>query len=198
VQAATCPNRRSRCLSLNLSISKSVVRLNATEPAWPNTFQSPCARCIAAAGLGQSMGSPAAMPPSLLKSKGNATKRVIAALRSHFVKFTCCALREQGDPAVRDRKATRLPAGCSSIASSSRWNSATINSNRLRIAVSIIAAAKPFTRAIWERRTSTSGMAFTSVEHSLPATVPHTKMPKLQRRRERKSLRGARPAAGDV
>jgi len=40
--------------------------------------------------------------------------------------------------------------GCSSIASSSRRNSATINSNRLRIAVSIIAAAKPFTRAIWE------------------------------------------------
>jgi hypothetical protein len=39
----TCPNRRSRCLSLNLPISKSVVRLNATDPAWPNTFQSPCA-----------------------------------------------------------------------------------------------------------------------------------------------------------
>jgi hypothetical protein len=83
--SVTCPNRRSRCLSLNLPISKSVVRLNATEPAWPNTFQSPCARCIAAAGLGQSMGSPAAMPPSLLKSKGKATKRVISAIRSRFV-----------------------------------------------------------------------------------------------------------------
>jgi hypothetical protein len=86
----TCPNRRSRCLSLNLPISKSVVRLNATDPAWPNTFQSPCARCIAAAGLGQSMGSPAAMPP-LMKSKGNATKKVISAIRSHFVS---CSLRE--------------------------------------------------------------------------------------------------------
>jgi hypothetical protein len=32
------------------------------------------ARCIAAAGLGQSMGSPAAMPPPSSKSKGNATK----------------------------------------------------------------------------------------------------------------------------
>ena len=83
--SVTCPNRRSRCLSLNLPISKSVVRLNATEPAWPNTFQSPCARCIAAAGLGQSMGSPAAMPPPSAKSKGSATKRVIAAIRSHFV-----------------------------------------------------------------------------------------------------------------
>jgi hypothetical protein len=37
--------------------------------------------------------------------------------------------------------------------------------------------------------TSTSGMTFTSVAHSLPATVPRTKMPKSQRRRERKSLR---------
>ena len=52
ILCVTCPNRRSRCLSLNLPISKSVVRLNATDPAWPNTFQSPCARCIAAAGLG--------------------------------------------------------------------------------------------------------------------------------------------------
>src|ERR1700687_758975 len=105
----------------------------------------------------------------------------------------------QGEQAVRDRKPRSRPpqflslslweTGCSSIASSSRWNSPTINSNRLRIAVSIIAAAKPFARAIREMSTSTSGMAFTSVEHSLPATVPQTKMPKLQRRRERKSLR---------
>ena len=43
--SVTCPNRRSRCLSLSLPISKSVVRLNSTEPAWPNAFQSPCARC---------------------------------------------------------------------------------------------------------------------------------------------------------
>jgi hypothetical protein len=35
----------------------------------------------------------------------------------------------------------------------------------------------------------TSGMAFTSVEHSLRATFPQTKTPKLQRRRARKSLR---------
>src|ERR1700738_2007058 len=76
--SVTCPNRRSRCLSLNLPISKSVVRLNATEPAWPNTFHSPCARGIAAAGLGQSMVSPAAIPLST-KSKGNATKKVISA-----------------------------------------------------------------------------------------------------------------------
>jgi len=37
----------------------------------------------------QSMGSPAAMPPSM-KSKGNATKKVISAIRSHFVS---CSLR---------------------------------------------------------------------------------------------------------
>src|SRR5260370_40419258 len=40
-----------------------------------------------------------------------------------------------------------------------------------------------------ESSTSTSGMAFTSVEHSLLAVAPQTKMPKLQRRKERKSLR---------
>jgi hypothetical protein len=77
--SATCPNRRRTCLLLNLPISKSVVRLNATEPAWPNIFQSPCARSIAAAGLGQSIGSPAATPPSL-KSKGKATKEVISVI----------------------------------------------------------------------------------------------------------------------
>jgi hypothetical protein len=91
--SVTCPNRRSRCLSLNLPISKSVVRLNATEPAWPNTLQSPCARCIAAAGLGQSMGSPAAIPPSA-KSNGSATKRVISAIRSHFINLPLVTLRE--------------------------------------------------------------------------------------------------------
>ena len=79
--SVTCPNRRSTCLSLNLPISKSLVRLNATEPAWPNTLQSAWARCIAAAGLGQSMGSPAAIAPSM-KSKGNATKEVISAIGS--------------------------------------------------------------------------------------------------------------------
>jgi hypothetical protein len=77
--SATCPNRRRTCLLLNLPISKSVVRLNATEPAWPNTFQSPCARSIAAAGLGQSIGSPAVTPPST-KSKGKATKEVISVI----------------------------------------------------------------------------------------------------------------------
>jgi hypothetical protein len=76
---ATCPNRRRTCLLLNLPISKSVVRLNATEPAWPNIFQSPCAQSIAAAGLGQSIGSPAVTPPSL-KSKGKATKEVISVI----------------------------------------------------------------------------------------------------------------------
>ena len=85
--SVTCPNRRSRCLSLNLPTSKSVARLNATEPAWPNTFQSPCARCIAAAGLGQTMGSPATIPPPSAKSKGSATKRVISAIRPHFVVY---------------------------------------------------------------------------------------------------------------
>jgi hypothetical protein len=44
------------------------------------TFQSPCARRIAAAGLGQSTGSPGAMAPSM-KSKGNATKKMISAIR---------------------------------------------------------------------------------------------------------------------
>jgi hypothetical protein len=77
--SATCPNRRRTCLLLNLPISKSVVRLNATEPAWPNTFQSPFAQSIAAAGLGQSIGSPAATPPSM-KSKGKATKEVISVI----------------------------------------------------------------------------------------------------------------------
>ena len=77
--SATCPNRRRTCLLLNLPISKSVVRLNATEPAWPNTFQSPCAQSIAAAGLGQSIGSPAVTPPSM-KSKGKATKEVISVM----------------------------------------------------------------------------------------------------------------------
>jgi hypothetical protein len=78
--SATCPNRRRTCLLLNLPISKSVVRLNATEPAWPSTFQSPCARSIAAAGLGQSTGSPAAVTPPSMKSKGKATKEVISVI----------------------------------------------------------------------------------------------------------------------
>jgi hypothetical protein len=103
--SVTCPNRRSTCLSLNLPISKSVVRLNATQPARPNTFQSPCARCIAAAGLGQSMGSPAAMPPPSSKSKGNATKRVISAIRSHFVSFP---LAHSGRHRLNRREATRF------------------------------------------------------------------------------------------
>jgi hypothetical protein len=34
------------------------------------------------------------MPPPSSKSKGNATKRVISAIRSHFCKFTSSALRE--------------------------------------------------------------------------------------------------------
>jgi hypothetical protein len=107
--SVTCPNRRSRCLSLNLPISKSVVRLNATEPAWPNTFQSPCARCIAAAGLVQSMGSPAAMPPPSSKSKGNATKRVISAIRSYFVSFS---LAHSGRHRLNGREAPRFLVYC--------------------------------------------------------------------------------------
>src|ERR1700738_4548196 len=107
--SVTCPNRRSRCLSLNLPISKSVVRLNATEPAWPNTFQSPCARCIAAAGLGQSMGSPAAMLPPSSKSKGNATKRVISAILSHFVSFP---LAHSGRHRLNRREAPRFHVYC--------------------------------------------------------------------------------------
>jgi hypothetical protein len=68
--------------SAGLEIGSTV---NATEPAWPNTFQSPCARCIAAAGLGQSIGSPAAMPLSA-KSKGKATKNVISATTIFLIK----------------------------------------------------------------------------------------------------------------
>ena len=107
--SVTCPNRRSRCLSLNLPISKSVVRLNATEPAWPNTFQSPCARCIAAAGLGQSMGSPAAMPPPSAKSNGSATKRVISAIRSHFISLP---LAHSGRHRLNRREAPRFLLYC--------------------------------------------------------------------------------------
>jgi hypothetical protein len=81
--SGTCPNRRSTCLSLNLPISKSVVRTNAMAPAWPNILQNPCARSIAAAGLAHSIGSPAAMSPST-KSKGNATKKVISAMGHRF------------------------------------------------------------------------------------------------------------------
>jgi hypothetical protein len=33
------------------------VRLNATAPVWPNTFQRPCARSIAVAGLGHSIAA---------------------------------------------------------------------------------------------------------------------------------------------
>jgi hypothetical protein len=62
--------------------SKSVVA-NAIAPAWPNIFQSPCARSIAAAGLAHSIRSPAAMPPSA-KSKGNAAKKVISAIGHRF------------------------------------------------------------------------------------------------------------------
>src|SRR5258707_13042788 len=60
----TWPNRRRVCLTSNLPISKSVVRLNAIAPAWPKVFQSPCARATAAAGLEHLTGSPATTPPS--------------------------------------------------------------------------------------------------------------------------------------
>ena len=108
--SVTCPNRRSRCLSLNLPTSKSVARLNATEPAWPNTFQSPCARCIAAAGLGQTMGSPAAIPPPSAKSKGSATKRVISAIRPRFVVY----LRALREACLNRREAPRFLVYCTS------------------------------------------------------------------------------------
>jgi hypothetical protein len=101
--SVTCPNRQSTCLSLNLPISKSVVRLNATEPAWPNIFQSPCARCIAAAGLGHSIGSPAAMLPSI-KSHGIATKEVISVIGSGL--FDCLA----DDPGQSGCLASQLSA----------------------------------------------------------------------------------------
>jgi hypothetical protein len=77
--SGTCPNLRSTCAWPNLPISKSLVRLSATAPAWPNIFHSPSALCIAAAGLGHLIGSPAAMPPST-KSNGKATKYVIPAM----------------------------------------------------------------------------------------------------------------------
>jgi hypothetical protein len=44
---------------------------------WPNTFQRPCARSIAAAGLGHSIGSPTTTLPSAT-SNGSATKYVMA------------------------------------------------------------------------------------------------------------------------
>src|SRR6202035_2030931 len=81
-----CPNLRSTCAWPNLPISKSLVRLIATAPAWPNIFHSPSALCIAAAGLGHLIGSPAAMPPST-KSNGDATKYVIPAM-AHLLNHT--------------------------------------------------------------------------------------------------------------
>jgi len=94
--SVTCPNRRSTRLSLNFPISKSLVRLYATAPAWPNTFQNACARCIAAAGLGQSAASPAVIAPSM-KSKANATKEMISATGFHR-----CADDHTGYCASRD------------------------------------------------------------------------------------------------
>src|ERR1039458_6846545 len=55
-------------------------------PVWPNTFQRPCARSIAVAGLGHSIGSPTTTLPSAT-SNGNATKYVIPAV-AHLLNRT--------------------------------------------------------------------------------------------------------------
>jgi hypothetical protein len=58
----------------------------ATAPEWPNTFQRPCARSIAAAGLGHSIASPTTTVPSET-SKGNATKYVMPVM-AHLLNRT--------------------------------------------------------------------------------------------------------------
>src|SRR5580692_6436200 len=79
--SGTSPNFRNTVASLKSPVAGSPVRLNATAPVWPNTFHRPCARSIAAAGLGHSMGSPTTTLPSAT-SNGNATKYVIPAMAS--------------------------------------------------------------------------------------------------------------------
>jgi hypothetical protein len=74
------PNFRKTVASLKSPVAGSPVRLKAIAPVWPNIFQRPCARPIAAAGLGHSIGSPTTTLPSAT-SNGNATKYVIPSLR---------------------------------------------------------------------------------------------------------------------
>jgi len=53
--SGTSPNFRNTVASRKSPVSGSPVRLNATAPVWPNTFQRLSARSIAAAGLGHSI-----------------------------------------------------------------------------------------------------------------------------------------------
>src|SRR5882762_6915032 len=48
--SGTSLNFRNTVASRKSPVAGSPVRLNATAPVWPNTFQRPCARSIAAAG----------------------------------------------------------------------------------------------------------------------------------------------------
>src|ERR1700676_2794907 len=85
--SGTSPNFRNTVASLKLPVAGSPVRENATAPVWPNTFQRPCARSIAAAGLGHSMGSPTTTLPSAT-SNGSATKYVIPGIASPLLSHT--------------------------------------------------------------------------------------------------------------
>jgi hypothetical protein len=76
--SGTSPNFRNTVASWKSPVAGSPVRLSATERVWPSTFQRPCARSIAAAGLGHSIGSPTTTLLSAT-SNGNATKYVIPA-----------------------------------------------------------------------------------------------------------------------
>jgi hypothetical protein len=69
--SGTSPNFRNTVASRKSPVAGSSVRLNATAPAWPHTFQRPCARSIAATG--QSIGSPTTMLQSAT-SNGSATR----------------------------------------------------------------------------------------------------------------------------
>src|ERR1700733_208971 len=84
--SGTSPNFRNTVASLKSPVAGSPVRLNATAPVWPNTFHRPCARSIAATGLGHSIGSPTTTLPSAA-SNGNATKYVIPAM-AHLLNRT--------------------------------------------------------------------------------------------------------------
>jgi hypothetical protein len=66
----------------DLKIGSPTERYSTSMAKYLHTFQSPFARSIAAEGLGQSTGSPAAMPPSI-KSKDNATKKMSSAIGSY-------------------------------------------------------------------------------------------------------------------
>src|ERR1019366_5744698 len=82
--SGTSPNFRNTVASRKSPVAGSPLRLNATAPVWPNTFQRPCARSIAVAGLGHSIGSPTTTLPSAT-SNGNATKYVIPVMVTYSI-----------------------------------------------------------------------------------------------------------------